>query len=445
MRKLAYLLILFLTMGILPTIVMSQATEVFETTIQGLYQGVDGKFYASSRDTLYVFAKYRSIVIKKADGKEKEQIIRVREIKVKVDDGEWEAYTGNSLRGDFELKASDGSKSKLGAATGTFSIADEGTHTIYCFATDELGNIGPEVRVEVIIDNTCPDIDYEIQNDETVTEEADFVPAHQTENGYYVCENNKIFIYGYDLRSGIKKIEDNTKTVGIEYFNNPDNKWVVLEYDDPATGYAPKPISISKTGWSEGWNLIRCKATDNVENKTNEHAIKVFLDTTPPEITIRPVYGHLATAEEGSYPSIVTGVDNEFHIMASDDGSGLRNLKIFISDRNNEIKTIDDLKALDEEDWDLYSKPIKFFMTGDYYIYGRAVDNVGNPQYSILLHARVSVKPPTPEVRSGKADSGKTTTGTTTAPTTTEDDEDEDEEDVDDEDEDDDDEDDDDY
>ena len=417
MKKLITFLAIFLVLGIMPVTLLAQdasGPSADSYQIVGLSK-IDGKYYASSNDTLYIWAKYETIEIPLANGENVKETIRIREIKVKFDSNPWEVYSGNTLRQNFQLEnVNDPDKTLNGAATGTFTIAEEGPHTIFCQATDELGNEGPEVRVEVIIDNTAPFIDFRVENDELADPEEDYTLGYRNENGWFVGPNNKIFVYAYDLRAGVEK---------IEYFDIGTGEWVAI---DPVN---PTPIVLDTTNWSEGWNLIRARANDRVDNQTSEFALQVFLDVTGPEVWTRPVYGRLDdSAEDQDYPTFVTGVSNEFHVLASDDGSGLKAKSIFISERfaehkDSNVLTEENMKSLDTDMWNNYSRPIKFFMTGNYYIYGRAVDNVGNPSYVVLIHIYTTTNPPTPSVRSGRADTGevKEDVYTTTAPSGEED------------------------
>jgi len=119
----------------------------------------------------------------------------------KIGDGEWSEYTGN------------------------ISLTEDGTHTIYYYAVDNVGNVEGEKSIEVKIDKTSPEISYNITG----------TPGS---NGWYVSDI-VIEAIATDATSGISEIKYRIDDEWIDYtepFSLSDGIYSIEIYAKDAAG-----------------------------------------------------------------------------------------------------------------------------------------------------------------------------------------------------------------
>ncbi|MFH1860537.1 MAG: Ig-like domain-containing protein, partial [bacterium] len=218
----------------------------------------------------------------------------VDEVLCRIDDGEWKKYSG------------------------TFSISDGGSHQIGFLARDTVGNQSEEKMIDVIVDNTPPEI--------------------------------KIMADGVKLKSGC--------------FVHPDAVFSLIAIDD-ASGVDEVLYKIDNGEWKkytgvfsilkEGSHQIGFRARDAVGNQSNEKVIDVIVDNTPPEIKIA-IDGVKQEQECFVHPQTV------FSLIATDNASGVDEVSY----------------KIDDGEWKKYNGTFSILKEGSHQIGFMARDIVGN-------------------------------------------------------------------
>lgn len=130
------------------------------------------------------------------------------------------------------------------------SNLDEGMHTIYYNATDNIGNVEDTNQITVYLD----------------------------------LNNITSFLnFTYYEDSGIKYIS-NFIEFSIDWNDEMGSGLQILCYKIDSGSYIAFNISFTLTGYSEGLHNISIYSVDNVGNIEPEKVIEIYLDTTPPEL-----------------------------------------------------------------------------------------------------------------------------------------------------------------
>jgi hypothetical protein len=416
-----------------------------DTGIRGL-EIISGKLYASSSYRLYAVAEQTALPI--------------RSIEIKIDDGNWTVYAGSQLvdwcegancPADPNAPAADpnapaappaaapaaGATTRKGMKTrGTFSVAQEGMHTLTSRATDILGNRSRERREIVFIDNTGPesmlnayyfaDATYDLNNLAADNLDAELVdnaePAFQRNGSDYVGERYALHLEAFDLRSGVR-------TIQYRFGTGDADEWVTVkrkvqtpqverdpcvetanaatevEYgEDLLTMFYALIKSTDPKKMVAGWNVLEVRLQDMVYNCSDVMAFPIYYDTYKPVPSITPEVAFPVI--EGTVQPIAT-VDNKFLVTATDAGSGIGKVQIHLESAETQAD-LDSTVApeyapgpdgTDPEGWHEYIRPIDFVEAGYHRIWVRVIDNVGNVCEPFKYDVQVVINPPDTEIR----------------------------------------------
>jgi len=317
----------------------------------GLIEGKDKKKYAAPDWTLSVFAK---------NG---DPNIPVAKIEVKVDNSDFVEYSGPAQLLDYPK---DSPKGKLTA--GGFTIEKEGVHYIQARATDILGNVGPLTKVELFIDATPPDVDYEIFNYFQDQKKA----PYRNDAGIFVSGKHEIYFYAFDMRSGVNMDKYQYSMNGGEFKKYCDGKTDA----DCVDKFIVIPDSDKKE--KQGWKIFTVKAADRVGNESSESAVTVYLDNETPKPAVKPLF--MEYEKDGKK---FTSIDNQFSVVHEDLGSGTKLVEIKIDNDANK--------------WDPYKRPIRFSTSGEHKIFMKATDNVGNVETNEYV-VNIVIDPPNAQI-----------------------------------------------
>ena len=209
----------------------------------------------------------------------------------RIGDGDWNEYTGN------------------------ISLTEDGTHTIYYYAVDNVGNVEEEKSIEMKIDKTSPEISYNITG----------TPGS---NGWYVSDI-VIEAIATDATSGISEIKYKI-----------DDEWI--DYTEPFS-------------LSDGIYSIEIYAKDAAGNEANV-TFEAKVDKT------KPTASHVlqGTIEDGKYTTDVTVV-----LSASDNLAEVKEIHYRVDGGNWQI-------------FSGASGSDTIATEGDHTIEYYAVDNAGN-------------------------------------------------------------------
>ena len=254
--------------------------------------------------------------------------------------------------------------------TESFSIEEEGMHTVTYYSVDRLGNREAPGIFSVIVDNTPPDVVLNIMAPFVINEE--MVYASEFFNYQYT-------IRASDSASGLRSV---LYSVG----------------DDTVKKYYLQPFFVNSSVPAK----INIFAEDKVGNFTKQYATNIYdedgtliatsadelvitVDSTPPEVTI--------TADKEFFMKgdlQVASKDYKFTINATDEQSGLRSIYYRLNDDQKFI---------------LYTgEEITFSENGLHRIEAVAVDRVGNTSPGTTLEFYVDTIVPTTEMKFGKTD-----------------------------------------
>ena len=222
-----------------------------------------------------------------------------------------------------------------------FSIEAEGKHIIKYNGLDKSGNKENQKSLEVIIDNTTPEIT--VNSSKLAKRIGEF---------NYATKNMKFIVKVSDSSSGVNNVEyslDGSTNKYLSAFTLSGNNEVTL----------------------------KLKAVDNVLNTTENYSFLMLgedgkpvtikagpeglvfkLDNEAPVVTIEKDKEFVA----GTKKNVVT-VDTTFTLKSEDAGSGVRGICVRIDGKG---------------EFAPYLKPIKFSTNGDHIIEARSADKMGN-------------------------------------------------------------------
>ncbi|MBU1754604.1 hypothetical protein KKG56_12295, partial [bacterium] len=130
------------------------------------------------------------------------------------------------------------------------TMADDGNHTIFVRATDEVGNfVDSELRV-ITVDNTPPDS----------------VVITSPVSGAMVSGTITIEAVGADA-IGVARVEFYRNGTGTSFGSSTSSPWV---------------LNVSTTGWAEGTNTLYARCIDRAGNSIDSTGVEVIIDTAGP-------------------------------------------------------------------------------------------------------------------------------------------------------------------
>jgi hypothetical protein len=253
----------------------------------------------------------------------------------------------------IEYKIDEGA---VAAYQNPFSIDQEGYHTVKYYGTDKAGNKEPEKTYYVAVDNTGPAVVVSTSS-----------PVKKIGDKVFYQKNVLFAVNANDALSGVNKIEYSTD--GTNY----------QEYAAPFAIPAKGDIN------------LKIKATDNVNNVTEQFAFRV-VDDNGNEVEIKDATVKLVTDETAPAVEIkpdkemkkvdtqnVASTDVKYTITAKDDESGVAIIFYRIDGKGDFIP---------------YKSEIQFMNNGKHQIDAKAVDKAGNVSNIITLSVYVDILPP---------------------------------------------------
>ena len=182
-------------------------------TVEGPVFIEDGNFYLTTGSEVVVWAE--------------DNLSGVDMVWVKLDDGEYMAYTG------------------------PIAIEDEGYHTARSYAVDNVGNRSATYKVSGYVDSTPPEV--------RILSRDMFVVVN---NENYANRTNEYRVVAKDEIAGTEKL------------------WVSLDGSDWVAYSGPFKVQ------SQGIHSLRAKAQDSLGNVSSPVEINFYVDKAPPETTL---------------------------------------------------------------------------------------------------------------------------------------------------------------
>jgi len=246
----------------------------------------------------------------------------------------------------------------------SFSLPQEGFHTIRYYGIDKFGNQEPDKSYSIFVDNTGPVI--VVTAGTALKKVGD--KLYNTKGMLYSINVN-------DALSGVNKVEYTT--------NGIDFKEYVAPFALPTTGEI----------------TLKVKAIDNVNNPTDQFAFR-GVDESGNEFEIKEATVKLYTDETGPVVEIkpdkeikqidsknVAASDVKYTVMATDAGSGVATIFYRLDGKGDFIP---------------YKGEIQFLTNGKHQIDARAIDKVGNMSDIVSLPLYVDILPPHSSIEAEK-------------------------------------------
>lgn len=196
-----------------------------------------------------------------------------------------------------------------------------GVATVSYHASDRVINIGNKIQKKVTVDISAPSIRPHFKGEHYYRRQIN-----------YVRSSTKISFITSDNLSGVKSVQYQLDGAG--------------EIEDR------KPFSIRQPGMHE----VSYDAIDNVNNRSINKTMSVFVDEQAPEI-----FNHFSVAQNEPGKEIYP-LRAKLYLAATDKQSGIRSISYQINGKK----------------WEKYYSAIKFINAGRYTVKIKAVDNVGN-------------------------------------------------------------------
>ncbi len=247
--------------------------------------------------------------------------------------------------------------------TEPFSIEEEGKHTIYYYSVDKMGNKEKVKILNVIVDNTPPEVMLTIA-----------APFAKKDDVIYASDE---FTYQYSISA-----KDNIVGIAnVEYAadNNP-----AKEYVAPFSISSGKPVKINVAAEDRVGNLTKKYATKIIDENGNTlseslEEINIVVDKTVPKVAIQ--------ADKEFYKKgnlDVASKDYKYTITADDAESGVKAIYYRIDSKSDFI---------------LYTGEITFSTNGLHKIEAIAKDAVGNTSETAVLDVYVDVIPADTQIK----------------------------------------------
>ena len=238
-----------------------------------------------------------------------------------------------------------------------FTISDEGSHVIYYYSIDKMGNKEAVKAINVIVDKTAPDTLV------TVT-----APFAKNGDKIYAAES---FTYNYSISS-----KDNISGVGsITYSAKGEEQ---KQYVKPFSLNSLAPVVLEVTSEDRVGNITKKYATKVLDENgvvltESIQDVKIIVDKTSPVVEIKADKPFFMKEKQS-----VASKDYKYTITASDAESGVK--AIYYRIDNN-------------SDFILYSGELQFNSNGFHKIEAIAKDGVGNTSKTTTLDVFVDIIP----------------------------------------------------
>ncbi len=222
---------------------------------------------------------------------------------------------------------------------GAISFDSEGRHIVVYRALDRTQNISIEKIYSVIVDGTPPEGSAAVDG-----------PVYLgDDNELYITGGSNIVLWAEDNLSGVDRI------------------FVSLD----GGGYVAysEPVNIQE----EGYHTATAYALDNVGNRTPDFEVAGYVDSTPPEVSIR-TSEEFVVVQGTNY----TNKHTMYSVTASDQYAGVREV----------------LVSLDGSDYVTYTGPFRVQIAGRHTLRAMAADNLGNRSQPVAVEFHVDVVPP---------------------------------------------------
>ncbi|MCB1147590.1 MAG: hypothetical protein KDK41_02365 [Leptospiraceae bacterium] len=225
-----------------------------------------------------------------------------------------------------------------------FPIEQEGLHRIVYRGVDRAGNREAEQVYPVTIDNTPPTVS-------TSTNKA----LVERFSKVYAGPDTALELRAVDALSGVKKIDYSVNNGGFQTYGGP--------------------IALT----ANGEQVIKFKATDNLNNESSEKTFVVEIDATSPVVAITPSQRMILF--DGKRYALRNTV---FTVTATDNQSGIDRIMI---------------KVDGEAEFRNYSQPINLPVEGEHVIEAKAIDRAGNESQIVKIDFITDDNPPRTTIR----------------------------------------------
>lgn len=211
------------------------------------------------------------------------------------------------------------------STTISLSNLEDGEHSLYAYATDNVENAGDTLIYPFYLDRNAPEIREQITGN-----------IYNQSGTLYISAESQIALETNDNKSG---------TSWIRYQVNQDGERTYTQ-----------PIRLSEIS---GTYAITYSVADIVGNVSEKKSFKVYVDNNAPQTNLR-FEGYYSKSPEGYAINPNTAI----LLDASDLESGIREISY----------------RLNEGNWQTYSEPISFSETGSLSIQYRSTDQVQNQE-----------------------------------------------------------------
>ena len=241
---------------------------------------------------------------------------------------------------------------------GSLKVDPDEAFIIYARLTDGAGNVTYLSSNGLVVDSSAPTITTEYRDNNTWTNNED------KENIVFTITDTPAGIKNYTVEKVTKDGDEeiavplDVSKYSVQSSQNEIIKEVISQYK----------ITIPLEGLEDGDYIIRVKATDNSDNKSDPSEIHVKKDTNYP------------TADLKYAKDDWTNEELPIHNVAGDDRSGIKEIKYFIDGKEHKTITYDVEEKLEynSEDLDDYYIPAEELPEGDYIVEVQVTDWAGN-------------------------------------------------------------------
>ncbi len=241
---------------------------------------------------------------------------------------------------------------------GSLKVDPDEAFIIYARLTDGAGNVTYLSSNGLVVDSSAPTITTEYRDNNTWTNNED------KENIVFTITDTPAGIKDYTVEKVTKDGDEeiavplDVSKYSVQSSQNEIIKEVISQYK----------ITIPLEGLEDGDYIIRVKATDNSDNKSDPSEIHVKKDTNYP------------TADLKYAKDDWTNEELPIHNVAGDDRSGIKEIKYFIDGKEHKTITYDVEEKLEynSEDLDDYYIPAEELPEGDYIVEVQVTDWAGN-------------------------------------------------------------------
>lgn len=241
--------------------------------------------------------------------------------------------------------------------TEPFTLSDEGSHVIYYYSIDKMGNTESMKSINVIVDKTAPETLV------TIT-----APFSKTGENIYASET---FTYNYAISS-----KDNISGVAaVTYAAKGEEQ---KQYVKPFSINSIAPVVLDVSSEDKVGNLTKKYTTKVVDENgnvlsENAEALKIIVDKTAPVVEIKADKAFFMKDKMS-----VASKDFKYTITAADTESGIKSIFYRMDNKSEFI---------------LYTGELQFNTNGMHKIEAIARDAVGNTSKTTTLDVFVDIIP----------------------------------------------------